>query len=160
DGFAEFFVGCPLEGFGLVRLYRHLTLRALSVPEISVSQGGAVPLSIECGRKSGADGYYLLVSASGATPGLDVTTAEGTVHLPLQVDSLTIQALALGNHPIFQGFQGTTDADGQALATFSVPAGLATPPLIGLELTFAAVLTDPPGCISYATRAVTVTFVP
>lgn len=160
DGFAEFFVGCPLEGYGLVRVYRHHTLRALTTPEISIAQGGVVPLSIECGQLSASDGYYLLASASGSAPGFDVTSGEGTVHVPLNIDILTVQALALGNNSIFQAFQGITDAEGDALATFAVPAGLATPSLIGIELTFAAVLTDPPGCIDYATRAVEVTFVP
>lgn len=156
DGFDEFFVGAPFESYGVVRIFTHHTLRALTDPQVSVSVGGSVPLKLECGRLSKKDVYHLLVSVSGSAPGFDVPTPGGVVHVPLNVDLLTQIGLAYGNGPLFTAFHGQLDADGNALATLTIPAGLAGPSLIGLELTFAGVTLDDLGCVDYATRAVTV----
>ena len=160
DGFSEFFVGGGIELGGSLHLFKHYSLRSEGPETVSLSQGGSVPFSIEVGKLSKDTPYLMLVSASGATPGVDLPANGGSVHLPLNLDGLTLNAISLANSAAFQQFLGTTDANGDASATLVVPPGTVAPSLVGAELTFAAVLGSTVDEISYATHAATVTLVP
>jgi FG-GAP-like repeat/FG-GAP repeat len=153
DGFSEIFAGAG--SAGVVLHFQHRTLRSLSTTNsLSVTAGGSIPLSLECGKLSKDENYIVLASASGSSPGIDVPAAAGgAVHLPLNLDALTSVALPLANTQLFQGFIGQLDADGEGLAVFSLPAGLAPPSLAGLTFTFAAITTGPSGGVRYATHA-------
>src|SRR5690606_14465393 len=86
NGFAELFIAS--EGAAVVLLYRHRTLRALVSTDVSVSLGGQVVLSTECGRLSGGRPFLVLTSVSGTTPGLDVPHGSGVVHVPINLDAV------------------------------------------------------------------------
>jgi FG-GAP repeat len=160
DGFAEIFAGAG--NAGVVLQFQHRTLRSLAASNsLSVTAGGSIPLSLECGKLSKDENFIVLASASGSSPGIDVPAAAGgAVHLPLNLDALTSVALPLANTQLFQGFIGQLDADGGGLSVFSLPAGLAPPSLAGLTFTFAALTTGASGGVRYATHAEDVLLTP
>lgn len=158
DGFAELFVAA--EGFAVVFLLRHETLRALDPPQVSATSGGKVRLSMECGRLSAGDSYVVLMSTSGDTPGVSFPYGSGTVDLPLNFDALTFLSLAYANTPMFWRFFGGLNADGNAAPAFDLAAGVAPPSAVGLTLTTAGLTLDGLGAPNYATNAVEISIDP
>ncbi|MCC7169203.1 MAG: hypothetical protein IT459_02040 [Planctomycetes bacterium] len=72
------------------------------------------------------------------------------------LDVATQFGIQFASSPVFANFQGTLDAAGSANPKLVVPAGSNDPALIGLTLTFAAVLGESGPYVDRATNAVTV----
>lgn len=104
---------------------------------LSVSAGGTIQYQLSFPADAALLDYRILVSASGTGP-----TRFG-VDIPLTVDSLA-RRTAQGIYPLgfTAGFSGTLNANGDATATATVPAG-ALSTLIGTNLYFAAVANRP-----------------
>jgi len=80
--------------------------------------------------------YFLLGSASGTAPGINI----GAAHLPLNIDALTIVMLnSLASVP---GFVGSFDATGRATASLPLPALLPISAL-GIDIDYAALVYSP-----------------
>ena len=81
--------------------------------------------------------YHVMISGSGTWPGLSLPPL-----LPLNWDLWTNVGIAGANGPVFQSFVGLLDAQGNATATFELPAAYATQ-LEGQRFTFAVLGLDP-----------------
>jgi hypothetical protein len=161
DGFLEILVGAGKEwGGGALHLFRHRTLRILSGNPVSLSAGGTVSVSIERGEVAAGAPYLMLMSISGSTPGVDIPHGGSAVHLPLNFDAATTVGLLLVNSPVFYAFQGALDLAGNATPALIVPSGSSSASLLGLKLTFAAVLSEQGAGIDAATHAVEVVLAP
>jgi hypothetical protein len=90
--------------------------------------------------------YWVLGSVSGWAPGL----SDGGHVLPLNVDSYFLYTLLSPNSPPLSGALGVLDANGEASAAFTLPAGL-DPGLAGAVFHHAALTFD----ASFATAATT-----
>ncbi len=108
------FVGSP--GTGI----HELVGATLSSPQRSIHAaiGGTVDLDLDAGPLQAQQGYLLLASLSGTSPGLDV--APGMV-LPINLDSLFVTSLQLVNTPIFVNSLGVLDNQGRTRAAFVAP---------------------------------------
>ena len=157
DGFDELLAGAGSEEGGRLHLYQHHTLRVLGDSTVSVAAGGTVELSIEVGPLGGDQVHILAVSGSGSEPGVSLSSSAGPVHVPLNPDSWTETGFALIGTPVLEGFLGTTDSDGNALAKLELAPGQASL-LAGSAWTLAAVLIDPVLGVTYATESVEVQF--
>ena len=157
DGFPELLVGAGGEwGGGTIHLMKHEPLAIDGASTVSLSAGGSVQFRLQRGALSGSAPYLLLLSASGSNPGLNIPFAGGSVHLPLNFDVATQFGIQFASSPVFANFQGVLDATGSANPQLVVPAGSSDPSLIGLTLTFAAVLGESGPYVDHATNAVTV----
>lgn len=126
---------------------------ASDVPSISLAAGGAQVLELEVGANFAGQTYWLVGSASGTSPGLDL----GGALLPLNYDSFTTFTLTHPNSALLQGTLGTIDAEGLADAAIVTPPGLA-PSLAGVTLHFAAVVLDSAtSVVDYATNPTSLT---
>ena len=143
DGRADIIVGNKLGVF----LFRRAALWS-DVPSIPITAGGSQPLSLDAGASMANAAYVLVGSLSGTSPGVTI----GSVQVPLNPDFYTDFSLS-GSPQFYTGFLGTLDADGRASATFTLPPGLALPPL---QLHHAFVAFDGQGAISRASNAVAV----
>lgn len=125
------------------------------VASLSLSSGGVQQLSL-CGGESRANWFYFMLgSASGTTPGLDLGAG---VLLPLNLDaylSLTLTNPGLG---FFGSFLGFLDASGGAQASITVPPG-SDASLAGLQLHHAFVAAPALGA-EFASNAVPVLLTP
>jgi hypothetical protein len=157
DGFPELLVGAGGEwGGGTIHLMKHEPLAIDGASTVSLSAGGSVQFRLQRGALSGSAPYLLLLSASGSNPGLNIPFAGGSVHLPLNFDVATQFGIQFASSPVFANFQGVLDATGSANPQLVVPAGSSDPSLIGLTLTFAALLGESGPYVDHATNAVTV----
>ncbi|MFK5956243.1 MAG: FG-GAP-like repeat-containing protein [Planctomycetota bacterium] len=100
---------------------------------ISASLGGQVNLDLDFPSAAAGDTYKVLISATGTGP-----TTFG-VEIPLTLDSW-VQSSFIGNYPfpLSQNLHGTLDAQGDGIASLTLPAGLPTA-MIGTHAYFAAV---------------------
>lgn len=160
DGFEEVFVGAGGEFGGSLHRFRHETLRATGATSLSLASGGSAPLALDVGAESGNRPYLVLASLSGSSPGLDLPAAGGLLHLSLNLDAFTFLAMPLANSPYFVAFQGVTTGKGKATPTFVVPPNTPDPGIVGLDVTFAAIVAGPSGAIAYTTDAVAIQFAP
>lgn len=157
DGFPELLVGAGGEwGGGTIHLMKHEPLAIDGPSTVSLTAGGSIQFRLQRGALSASAPYLMLVSASGSAPGLNIPFAGGFVHLPLNFDAATQFGIQFASSPVFANFQGTLDAAGSANPQLVVPAGSNDPALIGLTLTFAAVLGESGPYVDRATNAVTV----
>ena len=123
----------------------------LNAPQVSAALAGdQVRFDLLAGPQNAGRTYVVLAGLSGSTPGQ--TLPLGTV-VPVNFDSLTNIVVNNLNTPAFSGFLGSLDSQGRASATFDTIVALG-PIAIGLEVTFAYVLTLP---IDFASNPVTVT---
>lgn len=87
---------------------------------LSISQGDKQVLTLDAGQQHAFKSYFLLASASGTTPGIQL---DGAHVLPLNMDSLLLHTrVAPNTMPLARSF-GLLDIQGRAQATFYVPAG-------------------------------------
>jgi hypothetical protein len=119
---------------------------------ISASGGGTVNFAIDNPPWAGQI-YYILVGASGRTPGFRLPSPPSVINVDLNPDSLTIAAALSPLLPPFANFAGVLDASGKANAAFSLPA---LPLLFGLDFQFAVVQYDG-SAWNYASQTLTVT---
>lgn len=94
----------------------------------SATAGMTQEFHLDAGESRAGELYFLLGSASGIDPGIDL----GTVVLPLNPDDYFLATLQLGGTPPFLGFQGVLDSAGTARAVLRLPPGL--PALAGKTL--------------------------
>lgn len=161
DGFPEIFVGCGEEwGGGSLHRLRYKTLTTDGPNSVSLSAGGSVKFVLHRGKLAANKPYMLLMSATGSSPGLSIPYAGGALHLPLNFDAATQVGLAFANSAVFQNFTGTLSTNGAATPRFNVPAGSNDPLLVGLELTFAAVIAESGTYIDSTSHAQNVTLGP
>ncbi|MFT5286826.1 MAG: hypothetical protein ACI8TQ_002999 [Planctomycetota bacterium] len=122
---------------------------------ISLSAGGLQSMILEGGASRAGWFYFMLGSFTGSAPGINFG---GGVLLPLNFDAylnLTLTKPGLG---AFGGFRGMLDGTGQALSTFTIPAGT-DPSLAGVTLNHAYLAASVLGFPEFASNAVPVTLV-
>jgi len=100
--------------------------------------GGSTRMRVIAGASHAGELYWILGSASGATPGLDLLGA----HMPLNFDSYTLLTLTAPNSPGLMGFLGTLNASGYADATLTIPGDLGAT-LAGVTASHAAIVGTP-----------------
>ncbi len=115
-----------------VHLYRNMP-GALSpdVNGLSAGAGGTVSFSLDAGTAFAGRQYFLLGSASGTSPGVNLP---GGGVLPLNWDGVFTYIRFNYNNAVLQNFRGLLDASGQAAATLSAGAA---PLAVGTILHFA-----------------------
>ncbi len=117
--------------FDWVLVYQRLKLWSPD-DSVSVSSPAPVQLMIDAGAFHAGRPYWLLGSASGTTPGIDVGSG---LTLPLQPDGYFLYTLAAPNAPPLSGSIGLLDAAGRATTVFELPPPAQIPPnLVGLTL--------------------------
>jgi hypothetical protein len=166
DGVEEFFVGAPwwdplptgINQIGRLDVYSPVP-RTLSAnkPFVFAAQGGVQSLTIRPGPAHAGEIYMLLGSFEGIVPAFPL---EG-FDLPLVFDGYTATQFASNGGPLVSSWIGTLDAQGQALATVTIP------PLVGSLSTFvgrtvwhSALTLSPLGSVSAVTNAVALSFAP
>jgi hypothetical protein len=107
--------------------------------QASVTTGAQVQLTLRAGTASALDVFVILGSASGTVPGL-ADPVTGLV-LPLNFDPYFELLYASSGAGIVAPFFGFLDANGNATATVTVPAGT-NPSLVGLHLDHAYLTID------------------
>jgi hypothetical protein len=80
--------------------------------------GGSTRLRVLAGSAHAGEIYWILGSASGNTPGVDLLG----VHLPLNFDTYMLLTLTQPGSPGLVGFLGTLDTDGRGDATLTIPS--------------------------------------
>jgi hypothetical protein len=109
------------------------------VASLSLSAGGVQTLQLAAGAARANDGYWLLGSLGGTSPGTPI----GSIVLPLNTpDAYFTFTLLHPNHPPLQGSFGFLDAGGEAQAALALPPGT-NPALAGIEANHAYVAFDP-----------------
>ncbi len=159
DGFDEVLVGAGAEQGGRVHLFQHLTHRIVGSNQISVFDGGSIQYSIEVGELGADQIYVLALSASGAIPGVTLTSPVGPIHLPLNPDALTIASISQANQLVFERFIGVTDSEGMAEPRLNL-SPLDNSALIGISLTSVGVMLENAGAVVYSTNAEEVLLIP
>ena len=121
-----------------------------SPQSLSIASGGTQSLDLRAGSGHAGELYFLLGSASGTQPGIDING----LNLPLNQDAWFLSTLLTPNQGALVGTLGNLDAAGRGSAALVVPAGSLDPALAGLELMHAFVVLDATtGAVSYASNA-------
>jgi hypothetical protein len=125
---------------------------------VSLATGGQQVLRLDAGDAHAGELFWLLGSASGTSPGLDL----GGFTLPLVVDAYFVFGLA-NPSVLLSPSLGVFDAEGRALAAFSLPPG-ASPSLAGATLHHAwlalDLASDPPLALTATSAASALELVP
>lgn len=108
-----------------------------STGALSIASGGSVQFSLHAGPSRAGALHLLLGSLSGTAPGIPL---DGLL-LPLNLDGYLLLTLA-GGGPL-TGALGTLDANGQASAALTLPAGALAPAQAGVVAHHAFLLLDP-----------------
>ena len=120
---------------------------------VSQSAGGSIPFTLYAGEAQAGRAYELLASASGTSPGFDVSAeGGGTLHVDLNWDSLTDDIVnSLPSSSVYTNFGGALAADGSAAGiSWNPPPGSLSSAWIGLDLYFAFLVeTATPDVYSY-----------
>lgn len=159
DGRPDFVVGVPegdgngLTDMGYGRVFTwDPFLRALR-SEISLSQGGLVRLGLVFPDDAQGLDYKVLISATGAGP-----TLHG-VDIPLTLDPTVISTYS-GSYPVpGSNLHGILDAQGDALASLQVPAGLPSS-LLGATFYLAAIAFPSGALPTWSSAVHTLTMIP
>ncbi|MEW6745641.1 MAG: VCBS repeat-containing protein [Planctomycetota bacterium] len=159
DGVPDFVVGAKMAwglgilgaGSAFVRSGSVLALHT-GASVISAATGGSVPFMLDAGAGAAGRSYFILGSASGMSPGMQI----GGVHLDLNFDPFTSLVIKLANTPAFANFFSTLDGNGQATATFDT-LGPFDPGFAGVQIWFAFLLVGP---IDYASNSVPIEIMP
>jgi hypothetical protein len=124
-----------------------------NTPNISGSSGGQLILSLDFPAGASMNEYKILISGSGTGP-----THYG-VDIPLTQDGLVIDTF-IGNYPApASNMHGTLDANGQASASLSIPAGVPSA-LIGNVYYLAAIANQAGQLPEFSSVAVSLTIIP
>lgn len=122
--------------------------------EFSVSEGGLQQLHLDAGASEAGNLYFVLGSTSGTTPGIDL---DGN-NLPLNFDAYLLDTLNNPNVLPMIDSLGLLDADGQATAIWSLPAGVLGASEVGLQAHHAALVINVVfGNVSFTSNAVDLT---
>lgn len=100
----------------------------------SAADGIAHTLRLSAGPAQANELYQVFISASGTWPGVPLVP-----HFPLNFDAWSLIGVAAANSPVFASFIGQTDANGDATATFNVPAA-ASAAFAGIRFDFATIV--------------------
>jgi hypothetical protein len=119
-----------------------LALKSNTLPEGS---GGTINMELRAGTANGDRNYVILGSLSGTEPGSPLPG--GYVTLPLNWDAFTDLGLSLVNSPVFTGFMGKLDGNGNTLAQLNAPP---LPGFAGVVMYFAFTLNNPFDFVSNA----------
>ena len=127
------------------------------VETISLLSGGTQSFNLNAGPANGGSYYRVFGTFTGTTPGLDF--GFGNI-LPLNYDDyFKITLKQPGLKPFFNGFKGYLDANGEAVASFTVP-GPFDPTLAGVLFHHGFVSAQVIGFVDYASNAIPVMLVP
>jgi hypothetical protein len=126
-----------------------LTADAYAISE----QGGQSIFHLTAGTENASRYHLLLGGVTGTQPGFPLPG--GFAVLPLNWDPFTDLVLLLINSPVFAGFMGPLDAQGEASATLNLPP--LPPGTAGLIVHFAYCLNNP---FDFASNPVAVEVVP
>lgn len=137
-------------GTKTVQLYPPLGLETEALTDLhvgrfqaSATESPIVPFTVNLGPSEAGRPYWILGSASGTTPGLDL----GGVLLPLNRDPF-FQLLYLNpGPPLFDGSKGVLDSTGRAEASLDLPPATWSS-LVGRRLHFCTLLDSPTGVTS------------
>lgn len=114
--------------------------------ELSAAVGGTVNFYIDIGPNHAGDGYFLLASGSGTSPGI----AAGGINVPINPDFWTDLSIVFANSAIFPNSTGILSATGSATTAMNTlgpfPAAFA-----GTNLDFTVIAYPVGGGVSYAT---------
>jgi hypothetical protein len=100
--------------------------------QVSAASGGSIEFTLDYPSTASNHHYRVLISATGTGPSFY------GVEIPLSFDALTFETF-MGNYPIPSSqAHGSLNADGDALCTFILPAGLSSS-LVGSSFYFAAI---------------------
>jgi C1A family cysteine protease len=99
----------------------------------SAPAGCDIPIRLDAGVAYAGREYVVGGGLSGAWPG---TPLPGGDRFPVNWDWLSVYILGHPGSPLFQGFTGFLDSEGEATARLSIP-GQSAVPFAGMRLTFA-----------------------
>jgi chitinase len=116
------------------RAYLDQVFLHLDTTTVSATTGGTATFHLTAGRANAGRNHLLIAGFTGTTPG---TTLPSGAVLPINIDGLSSAVLNPAFAPIFSGFAGTLDANGEATAQLNVPAAAW---LAGIQLSFAYAL--------------------
>ncbi len=119
---------------------------ATDTTTLPASIGGRVELTLDAGAAHANEGYAVVGTLAGASPG---TTLPNGLHVPINLDSFSALTLSYANSPVFVGFNGTLDQGGRAAAAVVLPP---LPSVAGTTAHFAYVLVPSFGFASNAVR--------
>jgi hypothetical protein len=123
------------------------------VPSISAATGGTANFTINPGPLYQNDGYRILGSTSGTSPGITLHH----VDVPLNFDWFMLDTWLYANSSALPGFSGTLDATGSAAA--ALVTGPLPPAAVGLQMDF-AVLSLVGGRVAWSSDATHLEIVP
>ncbi len=125
---------------------------------ISASKGGSVRMTYGPGINFAGSFYITFIGMSGTTPG---TPFANSIHLPLNLDLLSTQALGLINQPPFISFFSKVGFFGFSAPTLAIPAGILPKSFVGKDLHMAVLDLGGPGLSSrFASNPVQVRILP
>ncbi len=107
---------------------------------ISASAGGAFQFDLDAGTRYAGRDYILFGSLSGTDPGTPLPG--GLFTIPLNRDWFTDLLITRLGWPNYQGFYGTLDSAGEAVAQTNAPAG-GLSNLVGSTMSFAFGVNNP-----------------
>lgn len=120
-------------------------------------RGGAQDLLIRAGHPRAGDGYRVIGSLSGTSPGIALPGTPWVV--PLNYDAYFFTLFFFNGAGVVTNASGVLDADGAADAAVHVPSGL-PPTVIGATVHHAVVTLDSAQNPTAVTNAVAITLVP
>jgi hypothetical protein len=104
---------------------------------LSAPSGCDIPIYLDAGAAYAGRAYAVALGLSGSNPG---TPLPGGKTLPVNWDWLSTLVLNYPGLPVFDGFRGNLDSQGEAIANFRL-LGPAAAPYVGQKLTVAFTLT-------------------
>ena len=123
----------------------------VDVDEVGSTHGMATALEVGAGPKRAGNLFWILGSTSGTSPGLPV---DGGLVLPLNLDAYFLFTLSKPNAIPLSGNFSFLDANGEATAGFSIPAGGPLLNLVGTTIDYAAAVVNPfNGSVQFTTNA-------
>jgi len=111
---------------------------AANKTSFSASAGGSVDFTLDNAPYAN-QGYVILGSVTGTTPGFRLPDAPMVVNMDLNQDGFTSIVVGSLNSTFFQRFAGNFDKTGKATARFQLPS---IPALAGLNFSFAYAAND------------------
>jgi hypothetical protein len=154
DGAGEIMIGDKDgKSFGATAIVSFRPILSASTRRVSIILGGTVDLNLDFPDSVAGQDYKIIFSQSGMGP------STYGVEVPLAIDSLSHRTF-LGDYPMgaHSGMHGQLDQDGQAAASFSLPAGLPTS-MLGERFHYAAVTFEPGGSANFSSAACSLTLV-
>jgi hypothetical protein len=121
---------------------------------LCASTGGVVNFSLNATGTNSGRTYLLLGGITGTDPGTPLPG--GLATLPLNWDLFTNMVISLMNSPVFTGFMGTLDGNGESTALFDSMGPLPAA-AVGLDMSFAFALLHP---WDFVSNPLTVTVAP